>query len=192
MKICTTMVIRIQQESNSLMAWRSIIIMMMMADKILQVIMLVTVGKCHQCLGEYSKIPIMQDTAKSTTTRNQNSFSRRSHSDVLKLSRYDGTTSLNVFLDQFVTCAEYNNWDENSQLAHLKLSLDGGAAMLLYRGEGCNTVHGLIQRLRLHYGDGGQVSIYRVQLRNLRRKKDESLQDLCFTVERLIRLAIQE
>ena len=54
----------------------------------------------------------------------------------MKLSPYNGTTSLEVFLSQFDNCCQYNKWRAYERLAQLKGALTGNAAQILLGDQG--------------------------------------------------------
>lgn len=107
----------------------------------------------------------------------------------LKLGKFDGSTPVEVFINQVNMCSKYNQWSEMEIFANVSLSLTGNALSVLSDGEKCNNSQQLIDKLRCRYGGGEQSSLYRMQLRNLRRRKNESIKDLCFEVDRLMNLA---
>ena len=45
-----------------------------------------------------------------------------------KPDRFDGTTAVEAFLEQFETCSTYNRWTEEDRYVQLKLCLRGSAA----------------------------------------------------------------
>jgi len=49
----------------------------------------------------------------------------------MKLSRYDGTGSLETFLAKFTSMADYMKWDESDRYHHLCACLDGVAGQVL-------------------------------------------------------------
>ena len=51
----------------------------------------------------------------------------------IKLSSFDGTTPLESHLAKFENCSEYYSWTEKERLCHLKSSLDGQAAQVLWQ-----------------------------------------------------------
>jgi len=65
----------------------------------------------------------------------------------LKPDKFDGTKCLETFLIQFQNCVSFNNWSGSERLAHLKWSLSGGAAELLWDADDL-TYSELVERLR--------------------------------------------
>src|SRR6266568_4814958 len=76
---------------------------------------------------------------------------------------YDGTSLLSVFLTQFESCAEYNEWDGRDKVAYLKNSLTGNAVHVLEDGAGANMSYTeLVGRLKNRYGTEGQASSFKM------------------------------
>ena len=50
----------------------------------------------------------------------------------MKPDKFDGKGSYETFLYQFENCARYNEWDMTDKVAHLRWSLTGIAAQLLW------------------------------------------------------------
>jgi len=50
----------------------------------------------------------------------------------LTLEKFDGTTPLSIFLNQLDTCAKYNGWDVEDKAFHLRVSLKGNAAYIIW------------------------------------------------------------
>ena len=120
---------------------------------------------------------------------------RRSKSEVrhqkMKPGRFDGSQSLETFLAQFNTCADYNSWTDKDRTAFLKCSLSGGAAQLLWdtgNPEAINYAQ-LVERLKARYGSAGQAEKFRVDLQTRRRRGGESLTELHADIRRLMALA---
>ena len=110
--------------------------------------------------------------------------------DFIKCDKYDGTVALDIFLCQFYTCADYNNWTEVDNQAQLKAALKGRAAKICV---GCAvdklTFTEIVTKLQAQFGTAEQSAQFRIQLRMRRRARGESLQDLYLDVCRLVTLA---
>ena len=109
----------------------------------------------------------------------------------MKLEKYDGTTSLDSFLAKYEVCASHNRWSNKECLAHLKCSLTGQAAQILWdmgSKEISNSVD-LVKALKARYGTANQCALYRTQLRYRRRGKNETLCELVQDIRRLVVLA---
>src|SRR6266496_2735803 len=99
---------------------------------------------------------------------------------------YDGTSLLSLFLTQFESCADYNDWDRRDKAAYLRNSLKGNAAHILEDGSGANASYKeLVERLKNRYGTEGQMSLFKMQLKSRKRGKNEPLASLYHDVRRL-------
>jgi hypothetical protein len=101
---------------------------------------------------------------------------------------------LNTFLIQFETCSRYNNWSEDEKAAQLKCSLSGDAAQILWDCPDADKMSfaELVGKLKARYGTTGQREKFAVELRALRRKKNQSIAELYHDVRRLMVLAYPE
>ena len=123
--------------------------------------------------------------SSSSTDRH---VSRRKHRQRIKVDKYDGSTCVEVFLTEFKYIADYNDWDDEDRLAHLKAALTGSAKYLVTESEGL-TYEDMKEKLRRRYSTREQQERFKVELRSRRRRADESLQALSHDIERLIALA---
>ena len=107
-----------------------------------------------------------------------------------KPDKFDGTTSVDAFLEQFHTCARYNRWDREDKYVHLKLCLKGSAAGLLRdcREDGL-TFDVLEEKLRQRFDAKGREAAFRAQLKARKRRRGESLQELYISVGELLHQA---
>ena len=122
--------------------------------------------------------------AASPSTRKRNS------KEWIKLERYDGSTSLDTYLAHFQNCNDYNRWNEADRVAHLRASLFGNAAQVLWGLPAHEmTFSSLTQKLTQRFGCAGQTAKYRAELRARRRGKAETLQSLYQDIRRLLVLA---
>ena len=105
--------------------------------------------------------------------------------------KFDGSQSLETFLAQFNTCADYNRWTEKDKCAFLKCSLVGGPAQLLWDSGDPEKLKfsQLKERLLARYGSAGQAEKFRVELQSRRRRQGETLADLHADIRRLMALA---
>ena len=117
----------------------------------------------------------------------------RNKRDVIKLGTFDGTSSsqpLEMFLGQLNNAAEFNDWTFRESLAHLKASLRGSAAQLLWESPNhCFTYAELVEKLKQRFGSSNQSAQFKSQLKARRRGKTETLQSLYTDVCRLLSLA---
>jgi len=84
---------------------------------------------------------------------------------------------------KFNAAARYNGWTEADKCAHLKTSLTGAAAALLWQLEDASFGE-IIDKLTAHYGSKEVL-----ELKCYRRKISESLQEVAAELERLSALA---
>ena len=115
---------------------------------------------------------------------------KRKCKEWIKLERYDGSTSLDTYLAHFQNCNDYNRWNEADRVAHLRASLTGNAAQVLWGLSATETTfESLTQKLKQRFGSAGQMAKYRAELRTRRRGKTETLQSLYQDIRRLLVLA---
>jgi len=72
---------------------------------------------------------------------------------LMKLSKYDGTTSLETFLAKFTSMADYMNWNESDRYHHLCACLDGVAGQILWDVGPYGTVAKIIALLKTRFGN---------------------------------------
>ena len=96
-------------------------------------------------------------------------LSRTKH--MLKPPKFDGKTSFE---------AKHNEWDRTQKLVYLKSSLDREAANVLwdYGKEVTESLSGLTKTLKMRFGGKSFADKHRIELRNRRRKPDETLSSL--------------
>ena len=111
-------------------------------------------------------------------------------SATIRLGTFNGTNvPLETHLAKLKNCGQYYGWSELDRVCHLKASLEGNAASLLWElPEDC-TEQLLLQRLRSRFGDSEQLERYRFELKTRRRRKGESIQALHQDVCRLLALS---
>jgi hypothetical protein len=110
----------------------------------------------------------------------------------LQLDKYDGSNiPYETFRAKLAICAEYNQWSEEDQLAHLQSSLTNAAAQCLWDVgvEKANHLSALLDLLQLRFGSDNQRERYRVELRTRHQKPGESLQAVYQDIRRLLTLA---
>ena len=106
----------------------------------------------------------------------------------MKPDKFDGKGSYETFLYQFENCARYNEWDMTDKVAHLRWSLTGIAAQLLWGTEDA-TYDQLLEKLRNRFGGRGMEEKFPNELRCRRRARGETLRELAQDVQRLMALA---
>jgi len=95
---------------------------------------------------------------------------------------------------QFMKCAKHNKWTRADKLAYLRNSLDKEVANILwdYGTEVTESLSGLIRILESRFGGQAVSDKHRIELRNRRCRKNETLQSLHSDVRRLAALAYPE
>lgn len=103
--------------------------------------------------------------------------------DQFKLPRYDGSTDVELYLNQFRDIQHANGWPDGAALLHLKCSLEG-AATACGRGD---TLDQIFQAMRARFGLSPRQA--RDKLGQLRYEQNSSLHVLGTEVERLVAIA---
>ena len=87
--------------------------------------------------------------------------------------------------------AEYNKWNRNEKLVYLRNSLDKEVANVLwdYGEEVPKSLSELTKVLKQRFGGKSFADKHRIEIRNRRRKSDETLQSLHSDIRRLAALA---
>src|SRR6218665_3904378 len=109
--------------------------------------------------------------------------------NVLKLEKFSGKGSLQVFLKRFDICSRHNGWSPSDRKDHLMISLTDSAAQLIWESSEIETAEDLIKRLEDRFGLKYQQAVYRVQLENRRQGPGETLSSLMTDIRRLLALA---
>jgi len=92
---------------------------------------------------------------------------------------------------QFSNCAEHNKGNRAQKLAYLRNSLEKEAANILwdYGKEVTDSLSGLTNLLESKFGGKAVSDKHRIELRNRRRRPNETLQSLHADIRRLAALA---
>jgi len=98
----------------------------------------------------------------------------------LKPPKFDGQGSFETFMVQFMNCAKHNKWTRADKLAYLRNSLDKEAANILwdYGKDVTESLSGLTRILESRFGGQAVSDKHRIELRNQRHRKNETLQSL--------------
>jgi len=131
-------------------------------------------------------VALPAQTVNNPMTTVSNHSARKS---LMKLSRYDGTTSLETFLAKFTSMVDYMNWNESDRYHHLCASLDGVASQILWDVGPNGTVAKIIALLRTRFGNELQSERFRAELKARCRQPREPLQQLYLDVSKLVTLA---
>jgi len=106
----------------------------------------------------------------------------------LKPEKFGGRISFETFTYMFENCATCNKWDEKDKAAHLRWSLTGPAAQLLWDSAELDYEE-LVEKLRSRFGGKGMEERFQTELRCRRRGKGESLRELAQDIRRSMSLA---
>ena len=116
---------------------------------------------------------------ESVKTSNDSGKRVLSNRKLIMPQKFNGLTPLNIYLAQFEICSEYNGWKEEDKAAYLKTSLRGKAALLIFSSATEHLSYAeLVLKLKQFFEPCEQAAFYRMQLRERRRKKNESIQNL--------------
>jgi hypothetical protein len=129
--------------------------------------------------------------ASSSERSDSRSDSRRrkaSRRRWMKPDKYDGRTSFESFIYMFENCSRYNRWNEEDKVAHLRWSLTGIAAQVLWDTDDL-TYQQIEEKLRNRFGGKGMEERFQTELRCRRRSKGESIRELAQDIRRLMALA---
>ena len=102
----------------------------------------------------------------------------RRKSPAVKPRIFDGSTSVEAFLQQFSTCAQYYNWKEEESSVQMKCALSGDAATLVWSQTNPEqlTVEKLQELLRERYGSAKQEEKFQAELCACRQKAMKNCQ----------------
>jgi len=106
----------------------------------------------------------------------------------MKPQLFDGKEPINSFLAHFEVCAEFNNWSAKEKLAWLQWSLKGRAQQVLWDlpTSMLSSYEDIVKTLRQRFGSEHQSEVYKIELRNRRRRSSESISELMQDIRRLM------
>lgn len=109
----------------------------------------------------------------------------------VKPATYDGSTSLENYLTQFELIAELNGWNNYTKAMFLAANLRGEAQGILadIGVQSRRDYYMLVAALKTRFCPSNQHEVFRIQLKNRRRRKDEPIPELGQAIKRLIRQA---
>ncbi|MES9883151.1 MAG: hypothetical protein ABW185_19985 [Sedimenticola sp.] len=134
--------------------------------------------------NDHNQRPTRFDYAPSFTPRNNKS-------ELVKIGTYDGTGSWHDYWVQFGIAARGNNWDNETQAIKLACSLRGAAQSILSELDSRyhTDFNALVSALTDRFQPGNQSTLYKAQMKQRLRRKDEPLPELAQDIKRLTRLA---
>lgn len=114
----------------------------------------------------------------------------QSRSNTIRLGSFSGHgTSLSTHLAKLDNCTRYYGWDEMERVCHLRASLDGVAATVLWQAAPDICEADLVKLLKMRFDDTSLVELHRASLHAQRRKQGKSLQELYADICRLCSLS---
>ena len=129
--------------------------------------------------------------AYSMTARSANVSSGNRPIDFIKVAVYEGKSSFKDYLGQFELAAFANRWDKQTSAVKLACSLRGSAAAILsdLTPEMKRDYDRLVKALTERFEPENQCEIYKAQIKQRIRKRDEPLTELAQDIKRLTRMA---
>jgi hypothetical protein len=135
-----------------------------------------------------AQLPSLPPSNRMSSPGRWRELERRSAT--IKLGSFTGTNvPLATHLAKLQNCAAYYGWSAPERVCHLKASLEGNAASLLWELPIDCSEEQLLQLLQTRFGDREQVERFRFELKTRRRRRGESLQALHQDVCRLLTLS---
>jgi len=108
----------------------------------------------------------------------------------IRLGAFDGMNiPLETHLAKLNNCSAYYGWSSADRVCHLKASLEGAAATLLWQLPGDCSEERLLGLLRSRFGTADMIERFRCELRQRRRRNGESIQSVYNDVCRLVALS---
>ena len=112
----------------------------------------------------------------------------------VKLPKFDGNTSWQLYYSQRFTASEYNGWTETDKVVNLTMSLQGPALQVLISlgsEERCGftTVPCALEH---RFGEQNLLSMFSIQLENRKSKTNETLQECATDIHHLVQVAYPE
>ncbi|XP_070532957.1 uncharacterized protein [Ptychodera flava] len=116
------------------------------------------------------------------------------HKPLVTPDRFDGRSPWREYLKRFQSCSAINGWSSLQKGQSLAASLRGPAQKVLNKISNVGDISftELVDHLEQRYGTSGQSEKYLWQLKNCKRRRDESLADLGQSVLELTELAYPE
>ena len=127
-------------------------------------------------------------TDKPPATPNTGAIPKRSL-PTIKLDQYDGSSPLQTHLSKLENCAKYYGWSSDDRLCHLKASLTGQAAEVLWQLTATEKEADVVRLLKNRFGSDHQMERYRLELQSRRRKPGETAQSVYNDIRRLLALS---
>ena len=125
------------------------------------------------------------------TARSANVSSGNRPIDFIKVAVYEDKSSFKDYLGQFELAAFANRWDKQTSAVKLACSLRGSAAAILsdLTPEMKRDYDRLVKALTERFEPENQCEIYKAQIKQRIRKRNEPLTELAQDIKRLTRMA---
>ena len=109
----------------------------------------------------------------------------------IKLTSYDGSSCWNDYAVKFEMLSEMNGWNDKVKAMYLAANFRGSAQCVLgdLDDDSRHDYTALVTALNNRFGSNNQKELFRVQLKNRQRKREETLPELAQSIRRLTRLA---
>ena len=142
-------------------------------------------------LSEAEGIDSQEIPDRFVTQRKKPASSGSKSKDVImKPATYDGSVAWMDYKAHFDACAELNGWTDQQKGLYLSVSLRGQAQGVFGNLESGKHDYGdLVRALEERFAPPNQTELYRVQLRERRKKASESMAELGQDIRRLTNLA---
>jgi hypothetical protein len=127
------------------------------------------------------------DEARSGFDRDE--LRRRPYATIRLGSHDSNSIPLETHIFKFENCAKFYAWNDMNCLCHPRASLDGAAGQTSWELDETSTEREVTETIRNQFGCHSQSERFRAELRNSRRRKDESVQSVYNDIRRLLALA---
>lgn len=107
----------------------------------------------------------------------------------IKLEKFDGTSvPVTTFLHKYDNCVRYNRWSDDDKVSHLRDSLHGPAAQLLWELPDDASAADILSAIKNRFGSDSMREKFRAELANRRRRPGETAQEIYVDIRRLMAL----
>jgi len=118
---------------------------------------------------------------------------RRGHpTEGRSLGTFNGKTDLDTFLVRFETCSRHFGWSKSEKVFHLMNALTDSAEPIVKEVGPFGTLENILELLQSRFGKKLRLETFHADLKNRRRGRNETLQDLYLDLCRLRALATSE
>ena len=131
------------------------------------------------------------NTLENGEMASRNTHPRENGHTKVEPQLYDGLTDIDEYLTQFGIIAEINQWSCDSKALHLASCLTGIARSLLSELDSVSRRNftSLVSALQSRFGTVNRAEVYRAQLKNRVRQRNETIPELAQNIRKLTRQA---